>query len=227
MSDLTVKYRNLWTEADSALRAGSYTADTLPRHGDPRWGLSLVVGIENETRSRIAQDLGPIATALSPHHFVYSPENLHSTVRSLEGYQDEVPREQVSHYEDQIRRALRGCPPIEIELVGLAGSKGGIFVCGYPNDGLTELRRRLHDRALADGPRAFASNDYRNVRDTAHVSAAVFQAPVVPEQVIGELVAARSEKEYGRVKVSALDLVSYSLDQGAITMNRLATITHE
>ncbi|MFC9123272.1 hypothetical protein ACFTXO_26315 [Streptomyces sp. NPDC057067] len=94
--DLAAKFHAMWGDAEPALAEGTYNAGSLPRHGDPRWGLSLVGPIDGAIRDAIAQDLGPIAAALSPHHFTYLPGNLHSTVRSLEGYQDQVPQHQVA-----------------------------------------------------------------------------------------------------------------------------------
>uniref|UniRef100_A0AAU3H3X4 2'-5' RNA ligase family protein n=1 Tax=Streptomyces sp. NBC_01401 TaxID=2903854 RepID=A0AAU3H3X4_9ACTN len=222
--DLAAKFRTMWGDAEAALAEGTYHADSVPRHGEPRWGLSLVVPIDGTIREAIAQDLSPIAAALSPHHFTYLPENLHSTVRSLEGYQGQVPQEQVDHYADLVETALKDCPPIEIELSGLSGSKGGLFVCGVPSAGLVRLRTRLHEAGAAEGPRAFASNDYTAMRDIAHVSVAVFQAPVVPEPSIADVVSARREKRYGTVRPTVLDLVRYDLAGGEITMSRLAGI---
>ncbi|WP_406151512.1 hypothetical protein [Streptomyces sp. NBC_01012] len=222
--DLAAKFHAMWSDAEAALTEGTYHADSVPRHGDPRWGLSLVVPIDGAIRDAIAQDLVPIAAALSPHHFTYLPENLHSTVRSLEGYQDQVPRDQVVHYADLVETALKDCPPIEIELSGLGGSKGGLFVSGVPSDGLVRLRTGLHEAGAVEGPQAFASNDYTTMRDIAHVSVAVFQAPVVPERSIAGVVSARREKRYGTVRPAALDLVRYDLAGGEITMSRLARI---
>ncbi|MET9771382.1 hypothetical protein [Streptomyces sp. NPDC006415] len=223
-ADLAAKFHTLWGDAASALTEGTYNADSVPRHGDPRWGLSLVVPVNGAIRDSIAQDLGPIAAALSPHHFTYLPESLHSTVRSLEGYQDQVPQDQVDYYADLVEAALKDCPPIEIELFGLGGSKGGLFVCGVPSDGLVRLRTRLHHIGVAEGPRAFVSNDYTAMRDIAHISVAVFQAPVVPEHSIAGVVSARREKPYGTLRPVTLDLVRYNLSGGQITMSRLTGI---
>ncbi|MDX3339697.1 hypothetical protein PV409_17175 [Streptomyces sp. ME02-6979.5a] len=223
-ANLAAKFHTMWGDAEPALAEGTYSADSIPRHGEPRWGLSLVVPIDGAIRDAIAQDLGPIAAALSPHHFTYLPENLHSTVRSLEGYQDQVPQDQVDYYADLVETALKDCPPIEIELSGLGGSKGGLFVCGVPSDGLVRLRTRLHEAGAVEGPRAFVSNDYTTMRDIAHISVAVFQAPVVPEHSIAGVVSALREKRYGTIRPAALDLVRYDLAGGEITMSRLAGI---
>ncbi|MBL1288509.1 hypothetical protein ACFTXO_26310 [Streptomyces sp. NPDC057067] len=86
------------------------------------------------------------------------------------------------------------------------------------------MRTRLHEAGTAEGPRALASNDYTTMRDTAHVSVAVFRAPVVPERSIGGVVSTRREERYGTVRPAVLDLVRYDLAGGEITMNRLAGI---
>ncbi|WP_431036260.1 2'-5' RNA ligase family protein [Streptomyces sp. P6-2-1] len=221
---LAAKFDAMWGDAEAALAEGTYRADPRPRHGDPRWGLSLVVPVRGAVGEAITRDLGPIAEALSPHHVTYLPENLHCTVRSLEGYQDEVPQDQVDHYADLVDTVLKSCPPIEIALRGLGGSRGGLFVCGVPGEGLVRLRTALHEAGAANGPRAFASNDYAAVRDIAHVSVAVFRTPVVPERSIAGVVSARRTKHYGTIRPSALDLVRYDLAGAEITMSRLATV---
>ncbi len=97
-------------------------------------------------------------------------------------------------------------------------------MCGIRSDGLARLRTTLHAAGAVEGPRALVSNDYTTMRDIAHISVAVFQAPVVPEHLIAAVVSARREKRYGTIRPAALDLVRYDLAGGEITMNRLAGI---
>ncbi len=224
MLELQQKYAAMWKEAELALETGEYTPDTPPRHGEPRWGLSLVALVDGDVRARIEDDLMPISEALGTHHFVYSPENLHMTVRSLEGYQDEISEEQVEFYAEQATRALGASPAVEVVCRGLGGSRGGLFVRGYPSESLIHVRTVLHDCAERLGPRSFVSNDYRAMRDTAHISLAVFQEPAVPEPRIARVITERADKDYGVLRPASLALVGYTIAGGAITVNQIRTV---
>lgn len=224
MERLRDKYARLWAEAREHLAAGTYLPDPPPRHGEPRWGLSLVALVDGHVREAVARDLGPIGDAVGAQHFVYRPNNLHLTIRSLEGYQDPIPAEQLDYYAAQVADAAGAAGQIEVDLTGLGGSRGGVFVCGYPNDGVVRLRERLHELGSRRGPRGVPSNDYSTMRDTAHVSLAVFQAPATPERRIADFVATRATTRYGKLKNPRLALVSYTLSTGSIEMNILRTI---
>lgn len=218
---LEAKYSAMWNDAAAALEAATYTADSRPSHGDPRWGLSLVALVGERVAEEFKEPLASIRKLLSPHHLVYEPEDLHITVRSLEGYQREVPDEQIEFYKGQIRSCLRQRGELGVELAGLAGSPGGLFAPGYPNDELQSLRDELHRLGSANGPRAIASNDYKAVRDTAHVSLAVFQAPVVKEPAIVDWVEDHADAPEVTLERPELALVSYTLDHERIRMNVL------
>jgi hypothetical protein len=220
---LAEKYGRLWAVASDRIVAGTYAPDPIPVHGDPRWGLSLVALVDGAAGENIASDLVNLAASLGSQHFVYTRGNLHLTIRSLEGFQNEVPEEQVEFYYEQTRLAVDDCGQLDVRLCGMGGSAGGIFVKGYPSAGVQNLRVQLDELAQSIGPQACRSNDYRAVRDTAHVSLAVFRAPATPEPRLVDFVAARSRKDYGVLSPLRLALVSYDFSTGSMRMSVIRT----
>jgi hypothetical protein len=192
MEILAAKYERLWAESSNCIVAGTYSPDPIPVQGDPRWGLSLVALVDWAAADMLAADLAGLAASLGSQHLVCTRGNLHLTIRSLEGFQNEVPDEQVQFYYEQTRLAVEDCGQLDVRLCGLGGSTGGIFVKGYPSAGVQNLRVRLDELAQSIGPQACRSNDYGAVRGTAHVSLAVFRAPATPEPRLADFVAARS-----------------------------------
>ncbi|MFJ8046265.1 2'-5' RNA ligase family protein [Kitasatospora sp. NPDC096147] len=219
---LHAKYRDLSSAADRALRSAAHHPDPVPTDGDPRWGLSLVLRIEGEVRDALCAELAALAAARRAPHLVYAPEHLHSTVRSLEGFRDEVPPGLVDRYAALVREAVAGLPEIEIDFRGLGASEGGVFACGYAGPGLTELRERLRRaRPASDRP----GGDGDRVRDTAHVSLMVFRPPLVPEPGLADHVAARRDTAYGTVRVRSLSLVRYRPTADSAGLTELDRIT--
>jgi hypothetical protein len=223
-TSLDQTYARAWVEGAAAMRAGTCQPDTPPAEGDPRWGLSVVIGIDGEVRDRLATDLAAMRALCPDRHLVYLPEHLHCTVRSLEGYQDRVPAEQVDHYVEQLSTATADLPPLRLRVDGLGGSPGGVFALGYPTASLHTLRARLHEAACRTGPLSVAGSDARRVRNTAHVSMVVFGEPIRPEPRLADHVAERRDTTYGTVDVTALSLVRYRWADGTVRMRRLARI---
>jgi len=170
----------MWASGEGSLRLAEHEPNPIPLHGDRRWGLSLVLLIEGSVRDELRSELDALASLRRTPHLVYAPEHLHSTIRSLKGFQDEVPASQVEHYADQLGRVAEGLPPMKVEYTGLSGSAGGIFACGYPSESLITLRRRLHEDQLPVGPLGVESADANFIRDTAHVSLMVYRPPLTP-----------------------------------------------
>jgi hypothetical protein len=221
---MAVLYRSLWERTDEALRTATHKPDPLPAHGDYRWGLSVVFRIDGPVLDALRPELDAMTRLRKSPHLVYTAENLHSTVRSLEGFQETVPAGQVEHYVDQLNRVKRGIGPIEVDYVGLSGAPGGIFVCGYPSPALAELRERLHHDQLPIGPMGVRSVDAERTRTTTHVSLVVFRPPLTDETKLAEYVSARSGAYYGRAMVRSLSLVRYRPTAESVHMEELTRV---
>jgi hypothetical protein len=226
MADPTLRstYRALWEASDVALRAGTYKPDPIPAQGDSSWGLSLVFRVEGHVLASLSAELDEMVRIRRAPHLVYASRDLHSTVRSLEGFQGAVPPNQVAHYARQLKRVSNGLGAIEIDYIGLGGGTTGIFACGYPSPSLAELRRRLHDDQLLLGPLGVAGADANRVRNTAHVSLLLFRSPKVIETDLAEYVSARTDQYYGTATITSLSLVRYEPKCDSVNMEELARI---
>lgn len=222
---LRTKYRKMWASGERSLRLAEHEPSSIPSHGDRGWGLSLVLLIEGSVRDELRSELDALALLRRAPHLVYAPEHLHSTIRSLEGFQDEVPASQVEHYADQLRRVAAGLPPMEVEYTGMSGSAGGIFACGYPSESLVTLRRRLHEDQFPVGPLGVESPDANFIRDTAHVSLMVYRPPLQPENAIADYVSGRADTYFGTVSVTGLSLVRYRPTPASVCLVELARIS--
>ncbi|GAB1691903.1 2'-5' RNA ligase family protein [Krasilnikovia sp. M28-CT-15] len=218
-------YDRLWADGDAALRSGTHVPDAIPVHGDPRWGLSVVLRIDGAIAERIAAEAAALAEAGQAPHLVYRPEDLHCTIRSLEGFQDEVPQTQVDRYADQLRRVTAGLGPLRVAYRGLGGAPGGVFVRGFPDATLWTLRERLHADQQPHGPWGVPSVDIGRIRATAHVSVVVFRPPAVDETKLAEVVSARAEHPFGTVEATSLSLVRYTPTPSAVVMEELARVS--
>ncbi|WP_165449669.1 2'-5' RNA ligase family protein [Krasilnikovia cinnamomea] len=198
--------------------------DAIPVHGDPRWGLSVVLRVDDAVAERVAAELPGLADAGEAAHLVYRPEDLHCTIRSLEGFQDEVPQTQVDRYVDQLTRVAAGLGPVRVTYRGLGGAPGGVFVRGFPDAALWTLRERLHADQLPHGPFGVPSVDTGRIQATAHVSVVVFRPPAVDETKLAEYVGARTEQPFGTAEATSLSLVRYTPTASAVAMEELARV---
>jgi hypothetical protein len=214
----------MWAVGDRSLRAAGHQPDSIPLQGDRRWGLSLVFRIDGALRDVLSAELDALASRCRAPHLVYAPRHLHSTVRSLEGFQDEVPGSQVRHYADQLLRMSADLAVPQIEYAGLSGTAGGIFVCGYPSDSLAVLRRRLYEDQLPLGALGVPGADADFIRDTAHASLVVYRAPVCEEGALADYVSSRTDDFFGRVSVTALSIVRYRPTARSVHLEELARI---
>ncbi|BFU44726.1 2'-5' RNA ligase family protein [Krasilnikovia sp. MM14-A1004] len=221
---LAATYERLWAAGDAALRSGTHVPDAIPVHGDPRWGLSVVLRIDGRSAERIVAELPGLAAAAAGPHLVYRAADLHCTIRSLEGFQDDVSQVQADRYADQLRRVSAGLGPLRVTFRGLGGAPGGIFVRGFPSAALWTLRERLHTDQLPHGPMAVPSVDVDRIRGTAHASLMVFRPPAVDETKLAEYVDARSSLPFGTVEAAGLSLVRYTPMPDAVSMQELARV---
>ncbi|WP_155830258.1 2'-5' RNA ligase family protein [Glycomyces tenuis] len=217
-------YDEVWAGGAAAFRGGTYRADPVPAHGAGRWGLSFVVRVEGALAEAFAAECDRIARVRRSPHLVYRRDELHMTVRSLEGYQETVPEEQVLHYRSQLERAVEGVGPFAVRFRGLCGSPAGVFVRGYPDGALFELRHRLTEAQRPQGNLGVPGGDGERVRDNAHVSLLVAKSPVVAEPELVEYVDARSEVEFGTLRCAAVALVRYRPDAVSVGLEEYERI---
>ncbi|HIV57759.1 MAG TPA: hypothetical protein H9902_07355 [Candidatus Stackebrandtia faecavium] len=177
--------------------------------------------MDEPVRSALAVELRDIGSIQVGTHFLYRPEDLHLTIRSLEGYQDFIDPKVVDSYAKQVKTVVDDIPVMAVEVHGLGCSPSGIIACGYPDSNLQVLRRRLHDLAQCHGPLAVAGADVNRIRDIANVSLGVFKEEGVTEPGLAEIIAQASDKPYGIMAVRRLSLVRYHWRAGRLDMVEL------
>lgn len=221
---LRANYEQQWGEGSVAFQDGTFRLDPVPRDGDPRFGLSLVVRAEGSFAERIAAESAAITALCRGAHLNYVPRDLHMTVRSVEGFQDTVPQRQIDHYLDQFKRATEGLGPIEASFRGLGGSRGGLYVRGYPNAALLELRRHLRDAHIPLGNLGPAGGDGAHSRDNAHISLLV-PREAVPEPEVAAYVDSRTDVDFGSITSTEVSLVVWRPDLRAANIEEIERIS--
>lgn len=221
---LRADYDRQWDEGRAAFADGTFRVDPVPRDGDPRFGLSFVVRAGGAFADRVAAESAVIASLCRGAHLNYVPRDLHMTVRSVEGFQDTVPQHQVDHYLGQFKQAASGLGPIAARFEGLGGSLGGLYVRGYPNAALLELRRRLRDARVPFGNLGPAGGDGDRFRDNAHVSLLVPREPT-PEPEVADYIDARAAVDFGTITATEVSLVVWRPDLRAANIEEIERIT--
>jgi hypothetical protein len=221
---LRTHYEHEWAEGSPAFRDGTFRPDPVPRDGDPRFGLSLIVRAEGSFAERIAAESAAITAHCRGAHLNYVPRDLHMTVRSVEGFQDTVPQRQIDHYLDQCKRAVEGLGPIEATFRGLGGSRGGLYVRGFPNAALLELRRRLRDARIPFGNLGPAGGDGDRYRANAHISLLV-PREAVPEPEVAAYVDSRTDVDFGSISRTEVSLVVWRPDARAANIEEIERIS--
>jgi hypothetical protein len=205
---LRAHYEREWSEGETSFVEGTFRPDPVPHDGEPRFGLSFVVRVEGALAELIAAESDAIAQRCRGTHLNYVPRDLHMTVRSVEGYQDTVPQHQIDHYRGQFKQAAEGLGPIQARFQGLGGSRGGLYVRGFPNAALLELRRRLRDARVPFGNLGPAGGDGDRYRDNAHFSLLV-PREAVPEPDVAAYVTSRTRVEFGSIRCTEISLVRW------------------
>lgn len=193
--------------------------DPIPQNGDKRWGLSLVATPNDDVRHAVSPLLADLTAQLSPNHYVYTPEKLHTTVFSVTGFIQPLPQDTVSHYLNMVHQHCHQAAPFTIRLTSLALAPSGVLLGGIPlSDSIFALRRSIRDQIVEDGAQQIPSPDMTRLRDTAHMSLAVYTSPKVPKDL---LAVADKHRSWSVVdwQVSKLSLVDYSFNDGHVGMH--------
>lgn len=156
----------------------------------------------------------------------YGSDDVHITVRSLEGFRGtpltEARRDELCAY---VEASLVGASPFTLGMNGLAGGGDTVFACGYPSPGLALLRNTLHrHRHLIDGTGP-VSPDASRIRDTAHASLIVFRDQAVAEPEVAALLDDLRGADLGDECVKELVLAEFSPTISGAGMRRFCTFT--
>jgi len=205
---LDAHYGAMCERALPAIRAGDVELDTrLPAGPDPRRGLTLIARPDAALTASLMQLLDRLE-ALAPGQYRHPPQDLHLTILSLftvcEDYHDALRRRE--EYRAAVRGALAGMPPFEIDMRGLAASRGAVLAQGYPRDAtLDTLRERLRAALRERGLDGSLDTRYRLV--TAHMTLMRFTRPLAEPARFADALDELRETACGTLRVARVALV--------------------
>jgi len=201
-------YDDIWRASRPHYLRRDVVVEDIPIEGSARWGISAV--------------LRP-----STVHVFYGPEDLHVTVRSIEGYREAVSRgdHRVSLYERVLRRALEHLGPVTVEFAGLTASRSSVLLQGWPVASLQDFRNRLYDMlsevgAIVSGPELSRSS----IRKTCHATLALIGGPLEAPERFVEFIDAHRATYYGRITFRQLELVRYHRTAAQVAVESLGTL---
>ena len=217
-------HNRLHADAIDSVRAGVTNVDRVPSNGDPRWGLSLVVLPDADVSRRLGGFAAQLAS-LSPNpHMAYAEPDLHITVRSLEGYIDDVPELVIDRYIERVEAALSGIGAIRIGLHGAYLTSTGVVACGLADPTLAVARRRLAQDAEENGWMQVRGGDAERIRNTAHASLMVFRDGTHRDDRLADRVDGSRDLFFGDLTVEQLALVTYSVTDSSVALRARGTV---
>jgi 2'-5' RNA ligase len=185
--------------------------EPLPQPGDPRWGVSVILrpAPSSPAASRAASLAEQIAAVAGRHQVVYRLDELHVTVRSLEGFRVFEPGDDVvARYIEVLEREVRSLRPLPIHFDGVVPTLGGVIALsstGSPQ--LRALRERLHRHLAALAP--VPGPDARRPREQTHMSLVLFTGPLADAEATAATLADVDDVDLGVARFDRLELVRY------------------
>jgi 2'-5' RNA ligase len=204
-------YDDVWAEGRRALIDGRLVAEPLPVVGTVRWGISAVLRPRSWSPA-LRSCATRCAELMGDGGVVYDAENLHITVRALEGYREQVTDEADAYlriYDEVLTEVSARWMPIGMRLRGLASSPSGVLIQGWPMVDLQGLRAELHRRLAAQalpvtGPEQVVSN----IRTTAHATLSIYGTVDHPRD-LASFIDANRTTDFGEQTFDRLWLVGY------------------
>ncbi len=221
---LAARYRALDRAARPLIEDGGIAGDPLPRVPDLRWGLSLVLRPPRPLADQLALCANRLAQSSRAFHVPYRSNGIHLTVRSLEGYVEEIPQEVIAEYQHRIKHLITGLPAITVEMQGVGASSSGVLAHGYPSPALDDLRQRLAQDAMAHPWLLARSGDEHRIRNTAHATLLLFRQAALPDPGLLEMLSRVEHYRFGSFATNMAELVTYRVFADRIEVENRATI---
>lgn len=205
---LLTQYEGLFEKAIPEIEAGKALVDPmLDDPHDDRFGLALIIPPSNEVITSINDFLSELSER-EPSQYPYPVEQIHVTVLSIiscvEGFQ--LGDIHVPQYLATLERSLNDIETFEMEYKGITASKSSVMVQGFPTDDTLELlRERLRVNFHQSG--LYQTMDARYKLSTAHATVFRFRKSLKNPQAFAQLLRQNRNRDFGRQKVSELQLV--------------------
>lgn len=212
------RYAEVAQRGMDAIASGRGNRDVAPRDGDPRWGISAIFRLAGPPAERISDFAEEARPSLGAHHIFYGSHDLHTTLRSFEGYRAGAGPgdERVEKYVEIVEELTRGLDPIPIEYRGVVASPAGLLIAGWPGDpgGLQHLRDRIHGSLDELGEMTGPEKDAP--RQLFHASLCVFMGGIADPAATTALLADHADRGFGTVTFDAIEIVRYRRSEEAV-----------
>jgi 2'-5' RNA ligase len=223
---LRAHYDAMWDDAWPAIAGGDVECDLHLAGGlDPRRGMSLIARPDPALMVRFDALLARLAD-VDPRQYRQPRADMHLTVLSLltvtEDYAPHLARR--ADFVAAVRAAVEGLPAFDIDVDGIAISRGAVLARGYPRDDTLErLRARLRDALRARGLDGSLDRRYRLV--TAHTTLLRFVAPLADPGRFAAALADMRDEPLGTMHVETLQLVVNDWYMSSAAVEPIETFT--
>jgi hypothetical protein len=225
-TDVAGDYQRMWESARDTLATGMVNVDPPPVDGGTRWGVSLILQPAEEIATALLAEVMRLRAYLGSNHIFYGADNLHTTVRTIEGYRDQVPADDASiaTYVELAQQLGQRFLPFTIDYCGLTANAGSILAQGWPHDANIQTFRRAMHESLAERGLVRPGPELRGPRRAAHATLLLFSGPIDRPEALVRYVEASRDKHVGTSTVDALQVVRYRRTEDSFTTEALAVI---
>jgi 2'-5' RNA ligase len=205
--NLAEHYHKLYTESIAKISAGNYETDHLiDSDTDQRFGITLVIRPDTETKGKIQQFLTE-AKAIEPDQYYYQNADIHITLMSIiscyEGF--DLKDINVEDYIQLIQRVLARHKCFKIQFKGLTASASCILIQGFLTGTLNEIRDDL--RAGFKNSDLQQRIDKRYAIQTAHATVIRFRSELIHVGALLSLIEKYRDFDFGTFEVKQVELV--------------------
>lgn len=223
--DLKTIYDRIWSGAREKALGNAMACDLPPDIGETRWGLSLILRVP--FLPRIAEICPALIERAGTDHFCYGSSNFHMTLRSIEGYRGDISNgdQRARLYAERVAGVLPLLRGLTISLTGITCGNSSVLVQGWPGIDLQDFRLALF-RALegVEIPVPGGEISAERVRNTAHASLLLLNAPLVDPSGFADFIERNRETGFGSFTPDAVELVFYRRTRKETFVETLATI---
>ena len=222
---LQAHYDTMWEHAFGAIARGDIDCDTRLAAGpDPRRGISLIARPCPSLQARCDSLLDRLAGA-EARQYRYPAADMHMTILSLltAGAGVAIHPALVKDYHAAARAAVDGIEPIEIDVDGIALSRGAVMARGFPRGpALESLRERLRTQLRDRGLDGALDRRYRLV--TAHMTLFRFTEPLHDAARFAALLDELRDEQLGVMRIGQAELVINDWYMSSQSLVRVATL---
>lgn len=201
-------YNDLYNQSCLKILNDNYSIDlNIDNPADKRFGMTLVIKPEIETKNKIQDFLNELKEIESEQYY-YSNPDLHITALSIiscyEGF--DLTNIMVDEYSEIITKSLQSVNEFEIEFKGVTASESAIMIQGFPKtETLNEIRENL--RANFGKSSLQKSIDRRYPLTAAHITVLRFREKLNDVSQFINCIEKYRDYDFGTSKINKLDLV--------------------